>query len=147
MQKYIASMTMALLLPIYGQVIACDQLVPNEKENLRIQAIYRQEPIKITIDEQKERSMKVNYEVKGNDVYIECMIDSFTFAKENVGKMHKDGEGHIVLYVDNQKIDKIFQRAFIVKGLPSGSHTIKVELVRNDQQTYGLEEEITVEIP
>lgn len=143
--RNVVTMMIVFVIFYFGEVVACEKLVPNEIENVRIQSIYRQEKINIFLEE-KERTLKVNYEVKGADVYIQCMIDAFSFEKEKVGKSHKDGEGHMIVYVDGMKVDKLFERAFIVKGLLAGSHTIKLELVRNDGQPYGLEKEITVQI-
>ncbi|OLO40978.1 hypothetical protein BTR23_04670 [Alkalihalophilus pseudofirmus] len=94
-----------------------------------------------------QRLMTVNHDVKGSDVYVECVIDQFTFAKEKAGKNHVDGEGHLHLFVDGQKVDSIYQAAFIIKGLPSGEHSIKLELVKNDDEQYGVSEEFSVQVP
>lgn len=128
----------------YHQAIACEKLKANELSNLRIQFIYRQNPIHISLEE-KNLTLKVQHEVKGNDVYIECIVSNFTFNKEN--ESHQEGEGHLILYIDGQKVDELFQPAFIAKGLPSGTHRIKLEFVRNDRQPYGLVEEFSVVIP
>lgn len=143
MRKILVMFIICLI--FYHEAFACEKLIPNELENVRIQPIYRQEKINIFIED-KERALKVNHEIKGKDVYIECLIDSFTFVKAQARKHHVDGEGYLLLYIDDEKVDKLYERAFIVKGLREGKHTLKIELVRNDDLPYGLEEEITVEI-
>jgi hypothetical protein len=96
----------------------------------------------------EKRSLSVKHEVKGKDVYIECYVPNFHFSQENVGKRNKDGEGHIHLYLNGEKITKIYKAAFIVKGLPSGKHKIKIEIAHNNHTPYDkLDEELEVEIP
>ncbi|WP_088104979.1 hypothetical protein [Halalkalibacter urbisdiaboli] len=96
---------------------------------------------------EKDRTMTVNHEIRDGDVYIECLIHPFTFTKEKVGHAHKDGEGHIRLYINNKHVDSIFRPAFIIKGLPTGNHEIKIEVAKNDKTPYDLEETFTISIP
>ncbi|OZM58479.1 hypothetical protein CIB95_02615 [Lottiidibacillus patelloidae] len=96
----------------------------------------------------EKRSLSIKHEVKGHDVYIECYVPNFHFSKENVGKRNKDGEGHIHLYLNGEKITKIYKAAFIVKGLPSGKHKLKIEIAHNNHTPYDkLYEELEVKIP
>ncbi|WP_096199231.1 hypothetical protein [Bacillus sp. FJAT-45350] len=129
-----------------GQAFGCEKLEDESLKSVQVESLHRQQAIEVSV-EKKERSLKVNHQVKGKDVYIECIVNDFSFSKDNAGKLHNEGEGHLQLYVDGQKVDSIYQAAFIVKGLPQGNHEIKVELVRNNHEPYGIEEEFTVSIP
>lgn len=130
------STIVGLLSPV-GQVTADEvQVIPMHGNGI----------VQVSVSKDK-RLLTVNHEVKGTDVYVECIIDQFTFAKEKAGKNHVDGEGHIQLFVDGQRVDSIYQAAFIIKGLPSGEHTIKIELVKNNYDLYEISEEFTVQIP
>jgi hypothetical protein len=97
------------------------------------------------ISSHSERTLHVKHQVRGKDVFIECIVNEFTFKK---GKRNKvEGEGHIDLYLNGQKMNEIFTAAFVVKGLPTGKHTIHLELVHNDSSKYGLSHEFEVNIP
>lgn len=91
-----------------------------------------------------DRRFQVNYELKDEDIYIECFIKEFTFKRDKVGSFKKEGEGHIHLYVNENKVDSIFQPSFIIKALPSGTYKIKLQLVHNDLTLYGIEEEFEI---
>jgi hypothetical protein len=90
--------------------------------------------------------MVVNHKIINGDLYIECIVPNFNFTQNENGK--KSGEGHLVLFINGTKVDEIHRAAFILKDLPPGTHTIKVQVVHNDNSPYkSLEKEILVEIP
>jgi hypothetical protein len=90
-------------------------------------------------------NLTVRHNVKNKNVYVEVVIPGFNFSSD--GKTKKvDGEGYIHLYLNGKKVDEIHQAAFIVKGLPSGKHDLKIELVKNDSSSYGIEEEFSVTV-
>ncbi|QOR68443.1 hypothetical protein IM538_10225 [Cytobacillus suaedae] len=93
---------------------------------------------------QVQRSLDVKHQIKGNDIYVECVVTNFTFTK---GKdKNVDGEGHIELYLNGEKVDEIATAAFIIKELPPGNHTVKLELVHNDSLKYNISKEFDVSI-
>jgi ABC-type Fe3+-hydroxamate transport system substrate-binding protein len=123
--------------------------VVEQEDKITVVTIDEKMPTSIeTVANNNKRALNVKYEVKGKDVYIECYVPNFHFSKENMGKKNKDGEGHIHLYLNGKKITKIYKAAFIVKGLPSGKQTLKIEIAHNNHTPYdGLDEEFEVEIP
>jgi hypothetical protein len=92
-----------------------------------------------------ERTLTVHHTVKSNNVYIECLVPNFSFKNPKERKL-KDGEGYIKVFVNGTHVTDIHQAAFIVRGLPVGNHKIKLEIVHNENKSYGLSEEFTVEI-
>jgi hypothetical protein len=62
------------------------------------------------------------------------------------GQSAKD-KGKILLYVDGKKKEEIFSAAFIIKGLSSGKHRIRLELVKENQPISKLKREFYVSIP
>ncbi|MFC0297603.1 hypothetical protein [Geobacillus jurassicus] len=84
--------------------------------------------------------LQVKHEVKGSDVFIECVAVQFPFRKGS-------GGGHVNVYVNGQKMTEVYTAAFIVRGLPSGKHTIRLELVYNDGKATGIVHEFDVVIP
>lgn len=93
-----------------------------------------------------DNPMSVKHQVKGNDIYVECVISNFTFSKREDKKINQTGTGYLQLYLNGKKIDNIYTAAFIIKGLPVGKHLIKLELVRNDGTPYSIEKEFDVTI-
>lgn len=90
------------------------------------------------------RSITMQHQIKGKDVYVECMITNFLIKKGTREKV--EGEGHLNLYLNGKKIDEVYTAAFVIKALPPGKHTIKVELAYNDSTSYDISEEIEITI-
>lgn len=90
--------------------------------------------------------LSLHYEVRGNDIYIECHVQDFHFRKQNGRQTKVEGEGHIQLYINDAKIDSIYKPSFIIKSLPSGQYKIKIELVHNDASPYGVNEEFEINL-
>jgi hypothetical protein len=56
---------------------------------------------------------------------------NFTFAPQNAGGEHRDGEGHAHLYVNGEKAVRIYGEWFHLDTLPTGNNTIMVTLNSN----------------
>lgn len=56
---------------------------------------------------------------------------NFTFAPQNAGLDHRDGEGHAHLYVNGEKAARIYGEWFHLEELPVGSNTLTVTLNSN----------------
>ncbi|MEH7382400.1 hypothetical protein V7138_18205 [Bacillus sp. JJ1533] len=94
---------------------------------------------------ERERTIQVEHHIRGNDVYLECIIPNFTFKQS--GGQKKDGEGHLNVLIDGERTEKVSTAAFIIKGLATGEHTLKIQVVHNDLTNYQLEHTIHVQIP
>lgn len=114
--------------------------------HLEIIPINRGEQVTTSNSPTEVSEMTVHHSVKGNDVYIECIIPGFSFVADGVKKTMKRGEGHLHLHVNGKKAMDVNQAAFILKGLPKGKHEIKLELVHNNQKPYGIDDTFTVHI-
>ncbi|RBW70234.1 hypothetical protein [Bacillus taeanensis] len=108
-------------------------------------------PVKETIFKEigkvsaNERTLTVHHKVKSNNVYIECLVPNFSFKDPKDRKL-KDGEGYIKVSVNGTHVTDIYKAAFIVRGLPVGKHEIKLEIVHNEDTSYGLSKTFTAEI-
>lgn len=90
-------------------------------------------------------SMTIHHHIKGQQVYVECIVGpDFHFTEDSHDK--KQGEGRLHVYVDGKYLETQSQGAFIVKGIPTGKHTITVKLMHNDQTEYGISETFDIEI-
>ena len=84
----------------------------------------------------------VKYQVKGKEVLIECIVQGITFRETNA-----NNKGKIVVYVDGKKKDEVSSAAFIIKGLPSGTHHLKLQAVKTKDSSYNLQKEFYITIP
>ncbi|HWO95111.1 MAG TPA: hypothetical protein VNM45_01910 [Bacillus sp. (in: firmicutes)] len=91
-----------------------------------------------------KRSMVVHQHVKGRSVYVECIINDFSFSASEHNE--QDGKGYVQIYVDGKKLNVVSQAAFIIKNLPAGKHTIKLEVMKNKNESYGLSETFDVSV-
>lgn len=63
---------------------------------------------------------------------IHLLTRNFTFAPERVNSEPAVGEGHAHLYVDGEKVARLYGEWFHLGRLTSGRHIIKVTLNAND---------------
>lgn len=89
-------------------------------------------------------SLFVQYETKRNNVFVECILTGISFreadnSKQRIGKM--------AVYIDGLKMQEATSAAFIIKGLSPGNHKIKLEVVKLNNEPYGLMKELLVNIP
>lgn len=83
----------------------------------------------------------VKHKIDGRNVLIECIVQGITF-RETDG----NNKGKIILYVDGKKKEEISSAAFIVKGLSSGIHRLKLEVVTENGSSIIMEKEFNVTI-
>jgi hypothetical protein len=97
------------------------------------------ETVVFAMTNQENKLFQVKHDVKGKDVLIECIVADFPFRKGTNG-------GHINVYLNGQKVNEIYTAAFMMRGLPTGKHVIRLELVYNDGKITGLSHEFAVTI-
>lgn len=126
-----------LLVACLGIISGCTSEKPRPKGNVEVSPLQitalNEEALEV-VSQERKRTMTVNHHIKGNNVYVECFVSNFSFIGNKLTK--KNGEGHINVYVDGNKVDEISTAAFVIKGLNSGVHTIQIELVHNDSTSY-----------
>ncbi len=72
----------------------------------------------------------------GGAVNIRIDAEGFTFTPERVNGDHAAGEGHADVYVDGEKIGRVYGPYFHLGGLASGEHEIRVTLNANTHAAY-----------
>jgi hypothetical protein len=97
-----------------------------------------------TLKLSSKRSMIVHQHVKGQNVYVECIINNFSFGASEQNR--QPGKGYVQLYVDGKRLYAVSQAAFIIKNLSPGRHIIKLELMKNQKESYGISESFEVSI-
>lgn len=65
---------------------------------------------------------------------LQIKLDNFTLTPENVNQANQPNEGHAHLYVNGEKISRVYSNWYHLPSLPSGSNEIKVSLNSNSHQ-------------
>ncbi len=73
----------------------------------------------------------------GFNVYLN--LSGFQFSPENASKHHIPGEGHAHIYVDGEKLGRVYNQAYFLGGLSEGAHHIRVTLNANSHEDYTIE--------
>ncbi|WP_226681111.1 hypothetical protein [Sutcliffiella horikoshii] len=98
-----------------------------------------------TMSDNKDISMTIHHSVKGQDIFLECIITPDFEFKEN-REIKKQGEGQVVVYLDNKKWGNFAKGAFVLKDVPTGKHSLTIKLLHNDLTEYGIEQTIQIDI-
>jgi hypothetical protein len=65
-------------------------------------------------------------------------VENFVFAPQNAGMEHVEGEGHAHLYVDGEKITRLYAELYYL-SLDSGMHDVVVTLNGNNHNDLTLD--------
>jgi hypothetical protein len=122
-------------------LIACQKNLPEPETKNRVVSAAQ---LPYDVVSVKGESFRVKSFVKGNDVFIECIVSNFSFRDDD-----KKGSrlGKMIVYVDGQKYNQYSSAAFIVKDLKSGNHRISLQIVDSNGHTTSLKKEMVVSIP
>ena len=72
----------------------------------------------------------------GGGVNVRIDPTGFAFTPESVNGDHVAGEGHAHIYVDGEKIGRVYGAWFFLGGLTPGGHEVRVTLNANTHQGY-----------
>ena len=75
--------------------------------------------------------------VEGWNLWIRTT--DFRIVPENVSTTHVDGEGHMHLYVDGEKLSRIYGEWHHISGLDAGNHNVRVELSSNNHSALAVD--------
>lgn len=65
---------------------------------------------------------------------LEVGVTNFRFAPQNASLDHVDGEGHAHVYVNGEKIARLYGNWFHIESMPEGDVTVEVALNSNDHR-------------
>jgi len=91
----------------------------------------------VSVWEGKEPTLTVHLTPEGDGAYnLFVETTGFTFAPEHVNQASVQGEGHAHLYVDGEKIMRIYGPWVHLDNLPRGA-LLRVSLNTNDHTEWG----------
>lgn len=67
---------------------------------------------------------------------LRVITRGFTWAPQHASGKHIAGEGHAHLYIDGQKITRLYGEWYYLGNLAPGRHSVKVALNGNDHSDY-----------
>jgi len=85
----------------------------------------------------------------GYNLHIETT--NFKFTPENANKENVMGEGHAHIFINGEKLGRLYGNWYHLKTLPEGSTEITVNLTANGHESYSVgdkevEDTVTVEV-
>ena len=98
------------------------------------------DPIEVTADPPPTVEIAVTEDPKaGWNLQIE--LDNYRLAPENASTEPIEGEGHMHLYIDGEKIGRLYGKWWHIAALTEGDHEVVVELSANNHSPYTLDGE------
>jgi hypothetical protein len=79
-------------------------------------------------------------EVASGGWMVRSTVTGFSFAPEHVGAATVDGEGHLHLHVDGEKLGRVYGELHHLPVLEPGSHEIELTMATNDHQAVAGED-------
>lgn len=73
---------------------------------------------------------------------LQIVTTNYRFAPESASLDHVDGEGHAHLYIDGEKITRLYGEWYHLPELSPGQHEIIVSLSSNNHNDYAIAGEI-----
>ncbi len=98
-------------------------------------------------------SARISAELEtGGGVNVHIMTEGWSWSPQGVNLPHKPGEGHAHIYVDGEKVGRVYAPYYHLAGLQPGERHIRVALNTNDHNELTVNGEIveataTVRIP
>jgi hypothetical protein len=70
---------------------------------------------------------------------VQVLTQHFRFAPEHVNTAHVDGQGHAHLYVDGEKVARLYAPWFHLPALPPGEYRLRVTLNANSHEELAVD--------
>ncbi|WP_080846599.1 hypothetical protein [Cytobacillus gottheilii] len=127
---------------------ACGNEIPEPETKLVVEPIhiFEGEDGPLSVQAAASESVPqffVRHQVKGKNVYVECIIPGVSFREDSGEDRAKIG-----LRINGRKQEDITSAAFIIKNLSSGTHTIQLDVLKKDDSAYhkDMKKEFTVRV-
>ncbi len=75
-------------------------------------------------------------ELSGYNLYLKA--ENFDFAPRNASREHVAGEGHAHIYVNGEKVNRLYSDWYHLSTLPAGEVEVQVTLNTNDHRVYSI---------
>ncbi len=72
---------------------------------------------------------------------LQIITENFVFSPEDASQDHVEGEGHAHLYIDGNKITRLYSEWYHIPELTPGNHDIEVTLNSNNHRDLTVSDE------
>ncbi|KMK96625.1 hypothetical protein [Rossellomorea marisflavi] len=101
------------------------------------------EPKSVAASAHVQNSLSVKHLTRGNEVLVECIATGVTFTDQQKGAT----AGKIVIRSATANVyEEHRTAAFIIKGMPKGTHLIELDVVGMDNKSLGMKKKFYVTI-
>ncbi|SFA75904.1 MULTISPECIES: hypothetical protein [unclassified Bacillus (in: firmicutes)] len=126
----------------------CQKDIPKPENKIQIVTVNsnqfgEEESIPVNNSPQQQDPFYVQSQINGKNVYIECIVRGVTFRND---PQSQGKAGKIIVTIDGKRNQEVRAAAFIIKGLSSGKHRIKLDIVKLNGEPYSLSKEFTISI-
>lgn len=140
MNKKLAFTTITLTLlgtifPIFPSLLANENHHRETMEMNRLPEGHHHKTIMIPEGKPIPSLNLVVHEDKVRGWNLEIKLNNFTFTPENVNQANQLNEGHAHLYINGEKITRIYGNWYYLAELPSGRNEVKIELNANGHES------------
>jgi len=133
---------------LIGIISGCQRNLPKPETKPKIVPIEQTNAMQTEIvpvyNQNEIPSLFVQYQTKGNNLLVECILTGISFREADQSQKK---QGKLVVWIDGKRSQEATSAAFIIKGLSPGDHKLKLEVVKMNNQPYGLVKEFMVKIP
>ncbi|MFZ5825079.1 MAG: hypothetical protein ACOY94_12180 [Bacillota bacterium] len=144
-------LTLAALTVAAALFTGCTQSKPAEQP--KAEAPKQEEPAKAgpVTAKSADGKLEVKVSAAGAVAMVEMKAQGFTWNKTFAAKEPKEpknapGEGHAILTLDGGEPMYVGTMRYALKDLKPGKHTLKVQLVNNDNSPLGTEVSVDFEV-
>ncbi|MDP4103826.1 MAG: hypothetical protein Q8935_02640 [Bacillota bacterium] len=130
--------------PILATTIICFLTIGRQSDHLHNRLLSVNAAMASSRINEGIPALFVQYESKGNNVFVECIVTGVTFREKDASNQKA---GKMIVWVDGKKSKEVSNAAFIIKDLTSGNHKLKLEVVDLHNKSYGITKEFMVNIP
>ena len=108
-------------------------------------------PAQVISDRAGERGDSAQPDAEGG-VDVQITTEGFRFAPDLVDQAHTPGAGHAHIYLDGEKLGRVFESEYRIADAPPGEHEVRVSLNTNDHSELvfdgrKVEATVTVNVP
>lgn len=102
-------------------------------------AMMHETPLELSPEEAPEIDIALTPDPKSG-YNLQVITRNFTFSPTNAGKENRAGEGHAHVYVNGQKLGRLYGEWMHLDALPVGPVEIEVGLYANDHRPLAVSE-------
>ena len=116
-----------LFIPVFLLVSACGKDIPDKEVTSKDDAFhmfFSSATVQASTNQLSNENVRVQHMVRGNDVYVECKVNGYSFRKDSKNKLVK-----LLVEINGEKKQEYHNAAFVIQDLKDGNYKIKVHVM------------------